>query len=207
MDTLVRDPYHSLLSALPGDMTARDFMRWKDRDSFEQFERGEIDEPEFFRRYYRTDTPPEWRDRLQRPEKIKKELFRNPVHFLPGMEDLLKTLHARPGVRVGVASNYSRWYHAILRKRPEIEQFAHYLFFSCEVGHRKPDRAYYEAIHAGLRRDFPDLREDSLLFLDDREVNVAGAREAGWRAVLFREAAAALPLIEQFLESDEWVVK
>ena len=206
MDTLVRDPYHRMLANLPADMARRDLFRWKDQSAFQAFERGEIDEPEFFRRYYRTDTPEEWRARLPRPEKFKKELLRS-VDFITGMDEVLRDVYQDPRTRVGLASNYSRWYHDILRLRPEIEPQTDYLFFSCELGVRKPDGGYYHKIFEGLRRDLPDLMPEHVLFLDDRETNVAGARAAGWQAALFGEgtndpagnSAAARADIERFL--------
>jgi putative hydrolase of the HAD superfamily len=51
---------------------------------------------------------------------------------------------------------------------------------SCEVRLIKPDRAIYERCLEGLA-----LPPDQLLFIDDREVNVAAAREAGLRALRF----------------------
>lgn len=203
MDTLVRDPYHRMLANLPADLPRRDLFRWKDQSSFRAFERGEIDEPEFFKRYYRADTPEDWRARLPRPEKIKKELMRG-VDFIAGMEAVLRELSAHPTARVGLASNYSRWYHEILRMRPEIETLADYLFFSCEIGARKPDREYYDRIFAGLRRDLPELTAERVLFFDDRQTNVDGALAAGWQAALFDQGpegpAAARAAIERFLE-------
>ena len=198
MDTLVRDPYHRLLEILPSELQTRDFFRWKNQTAFQEFERGEIDEPEFFKRYYREDTPPEWRDRLWRPEKIKKELLRA-CGFIPGMDDLLREQHGRPDVKTGLASNYSRWYHDILKLRPEIEPLSDYVFISCELGIRKPDAGYYDTIFEGLRRDLPDLRPEEVFFLDDRQKNIEGARSRGWSGAVFESTQQARGELETWL--------
>ena len=57
-------------------------------------------------------------------------------------------------------------------------QFDH-LFYSCLLGHAKPSEQYFEQ---ALRR--LSLPGDSVLFLDDREVNVAAARSVGLHAEL-----------------------
>jgi len=51
---------------------------------------------------------------------------------------------------------------------------------SCEVRLIKPERAIYERCLAGIA-----LRPEQALFIDDREVNVLAAREAGLRALRF----------------------
>ncbi|MDN3356527.1 HAD family phosphatase [Actinomadura sp. DC4] len=55
------------------------------------------------------------------------------------------------------------------------------LTYSCEIGVAKPDRRAYEIVAQRLGVEPRDC-----LFLDDREVNVLAAREAGMRAEVFR---------------------
>jgi putative hydrolase of the HAD superfamily len=56
-------------------------------------------------------------------------------------------------------------------------------YFSYQFGRTKPNRAIYEAVAVKLGLPGPDI-----FFLDDSEKNVAGAREAGWRAMRFTGA-------------------
>ncbi len=184
MDTLVEDPYHRMFDR---DFPIALFRRWKDRLSFEEFERGEISEAEFFRRYYLPATPPEVRALLPKPRRLKKEMFRF-IRPLPGMVELARALSARPLTSVGIASNYSEWYEHVLALRPELRSLARYLFFSCELGIRKPHPQYYERITAALRSAGAIGSAGQIVLIDDREVNVAAAREAGWVALRFSSA-------------------
>lgn len=53
-------------------------------------------------------------------------------------------------------------------------------FYSCHMGVRKPDPDYFRSILKSIR-----LAGSEVLFLDDHDVNVASAREAGLHAALF----------------------
>ena len=53
-------------------------------------------------------------------------------------------------------------------------------FYSCRMGVAKPSAAYFRAIVQAL-----DLSPESLLFLDDKEVNVGAARAEGFHAARF----------------------
>ena len=53
-------------------------------------------------------------------------------------------------------------------------------FYSCYLGAAKPEAAYFSTILREL-----DLPEQSVLFLDDREENVAAANQAGLRATFY----------------------
>ena len=179
MDTLVVDPYHDLLANFPSGLTPRDFFRHKNQDVFEAFERGEISENEYFRAYYKPDVPEEKLKILPTPASLKKKMYRS-VSFLDGIADLLNEIHGRPDLRLGVASNYSMWYREILAKRGEIETWMDYLFFSCEMGVRKPDPAYYELIENSLKKAHPALRGEQIFFTDDRDKNLTAAHQRGW---------------------------
>ncbi|MEI8281722.1 MAG: HAD-IA family hydrolase, partial [Armatimonadota bacterium] len=61
-------------------------------------------------------------------------------------------------------------------KYPAIEGIQH-LVASFQLGHFKPEPAIYAAFCDRLGWEASDL-----VFLDDSEVNVVAAREAGWQA-------------------------
>jgi len=207
MDTLVRDPFFPVLGDIMRrtGLSRRDFRGARRHEVFEDFERGEVSEAEFFRNFYRLDLEPGLREVLPSPRLLKKRMFRS-VSFLPEIPEILTKLAEEAvsrNFRLGIASNYSRWYREVLAHRPEIEGAFHYLFFSCELGIRKPEPDYYGHIETSLQRDWPDLRPEDILFLDDREGNLTPARERGWKAYLFRggqELKQALPsLLDDFL--------
>ena len=64
-------------------------------------------------------------------------------------------------------------------------------YFSCEVGVAKPEPAVYDLVATELAVDRSDI-----YFFDDRPVNVAAAREAGWRAHVYESPRAAAAMLE-----------
>jgi len=84
------------------------------------------------------------------------------------------------GVKTGILSNIGDAMEAGIRARcPWLEGFAH-CTFSHRLGVAKPDRAIYLKAAEGL-----GVTVERILFIDDREENVAGAREVGMVGVRF----------------------
>jgi putative hydrolase of the HAD superfamily len=96
--------------------------------------------------------------------------------------DTLEVLRAarRRGHELAVFSNAPRDLAAAVAVRAEMALFET-LVFSSEIGLTKPDP---RAFAAALRR--LGRTSGEVLFIDDRAANVAGAREAGLRALHFR---------------------
>jgi putative hydrolase of the HAD superfamily len=109
----------------------------------------------------------------------------------PDAAVLLRELSAR-GVRVGILSNAPAELAAVARE----SDWAGYVtdwFFSGELRMAKPDRAIFESVAAGL-----GLPASELLFFDDRQVNVDGARAAGWIAELWTSGERTRDVIASF---------
>jgi putative hydrolase of the HAD superfamily len=67
------------------------------------------------------------------------------------------------------------------------------LFFSCDIGLRKPDPAIYRYVLSKL-----ELSAAEVGFTDDLETNVTAARAQGMKAVQFRDT-------QQFIaDTKEW---
>jgi putative hydrolase of the HAD superfamily len=96
----------------------------------------------------------------------------------PDAMSLLKTLSDR-GLRVGVLSNATLEMATAARATPWAEYITDW-FFSCELRLAKPDPAIYHHVTKELA-----LPADSVLFIDDRLVNVNAALDAGWNAHLW----------------------
>jgi len=71
-----------------------------------------------------------------------------------------------------------------LDRLPWIAAIGH-RFYSGRMGLVKPDRKIYDELARGIGADPAEI-----VFIDDREENVEGARRAGMRAVRFTDAAA-----------------
>lgn len=107
---------------------------------------------------------------------------------------LLPRLAAR--VPLYVFSNTNRAHHEEFARRfaQALEPFSR-VFVSHELGRRKPEREAFEAIAREI-----GAPANRILFLDDLEENVGGARAAGMHAVLVRSPgdvqAAASPWLK-----------
>lgn len=171
MDTVVRDPYREALSAAT-DTPLRVLFEHRDPDLYPALERGEIDEHAYWdhHRALGIEVDP---DRFHR-------MRRAGTTWLPGMRELLDDL---AGVVPRVAaSNYPVWVEQLAA---EVlgDRFDRVLA-SCHLGARKPDPRFYERLLTEL-----GLAPRQVAFVDDREVNVAAARELGLPAHRFEGAA------------------
>ncbi|EMY76422.1 haloacid dehalogenase-like hydrolase [Leptospira weilii serovar Ranarum str. ICFT] len=175
MDTLIKDPFHSALyKILPGESREK-FIRGRERNSFLEFEKGLIEEEEFFERFYL----PEYRNEdLPDPRKIKELMF-GKVRLITETVEIVKQLK-NGGNKLVLASNYSVWYKE-LRKFPEMQEvFSQFdqLYFSCELGTRKPAEEYFQWIQT----DYPGMR---YVLIDDNTTNVESAGYMGWDTFQF----------------------
>ncbi len=106
----------------------------------------------------------------------------------PGLELFVAEAHRR-GIALWCLSNdVSRWSEK-LRRRFALEHAFRGFVVSGDVGIRKPDRGLYEAL---LRR--VGCAPERVVFVDDREQNVAAARAMGIVGLRFTPNASATPL-------------
>ncbi len=221
MDTLVREPYPLVVRDLLANLASQEnshknsdknsheslyenffekFLKVKNRSAAHAFERGEISQREYFRDFYLEDISEAMYLVLPRPEKVKKMLFRQ-LTYLPGMQNLLENLQRRPNLLTGIASNYSEWYKIILQKLPKLQN-CDYLFFSCELGYRKPQAEYYQSINQALLQETTKIQSpQDILFIDDRKVNINGAKKANWNTFLMQGANANAYEVSQAVEN------
>ncbi|RZL00873.1 MAG: HAD family phosphatase [Rubrivivax sp.] len=108
-----------------------------------------------------------------------------PGHLAPmaATVDWIERL-ARAGTRLHFLSNMPRPYaEHLVREHAFLKHFRSGVF-SCEVGQIKPEAAIFET----AARQF-GLAPAACVFIDDHAGNVAAARQWGWRAVQFADAA------------------
>jgi len=172
MDTLVAEPFFERAPAFLG-LSLSELMEAKHPTAWAEFERGEIDEPTLFARFFRDG-------RAFDGQGLKRELTGD-YRWVPGMESLLASLH-RAGYVVHALSNYPDWY-LLIEQRLGLSRYLEWSFVSCRTGLRKPDeRAFLGALEA------LGVAPGECLFVDDREENCAVARRLGLRALRFRSA-------------------
>ncbi len=86
------------------------------------------------------------------------------------------------GFKIAILSNMGEDLLAHMRENFGWLDRFHHLTWSCELDTVKPEPAIY--LHTLERLG---VREEDALFLDDKPENIAGAREIGLHALLFRD--------------------
>jgi FMN hydrolase / 5-amino-6-(5-phospho-D-ribitylamino)uracil phosphatase len=176
MDTLVVDPFREVMPEFFG-LTLNELIRVKHPTAWVRFERAELDEQSFLSTFFK--------DGRQFDHAAFKARVREAYAWVPGMEDVLRSLAAR-GVGMHALSNYPCWYTWI-DERLGLSRYLSWSFVSCHTGVRKPDRAAYENALAQL-----ECAPEECVFVDDRAQNCEAARAVGMRAIEFSGDAEAL---------------
>lgn len=96
-----------------------------------------------------------------------------------GVVDTLQRLTGA-GITVACLTNDTTEWSALLRRRFHLDRHIHHWYVSADIGVRKPDPRAYDALLRGL-----GVPASRVLFVDDRGPNLAAAREAGMRTILF----------------------
>jgi HAD superfamily hydrolase (TIGR01509 family) len=172
LGTVVRDPFYDVMPAFFG-MELRELLAVKHPTRWLDFECGLLNEQDFLHGFFadgRSFDHPAFLGAIEQA-----------YAWLPGMEDLLKTLVGQ-GVPLHALSNYPVWYRRIERQLG-LSRFLAWSFVSCETGIRKPDAAAY----TGPARTLGIAPQDCL-FVDDRPENVSAAKAVGMDALLFCNA-------------------
>jgi HAD superfamily hydrolase (TIGR01509 family) len=84
------------------------------------------------------------------------------------------------GLHCGLATNQQNLRGTYMRKSLGFETIFDEQFYSFELGFAKPDAGYFQAI-----MDRISVAPNRILFIDDHDGNVAGAREIGIHSELF----------------------
>ena len=141
---------------------------------YERHERGEIGVEAYLssvgRRLGIELTPQQW-------EQGWLDLLLDPVK---GIEALVDSVD--PRLKKAVFSNTNASHAAVFERRyGELLARFDRVFLSNELGLRKPEQQAFERVAAEL-----GVAPQRVLFLDDNEANLAGARAVGMRTVLVR---------------------
>lgn len=100
-------------------------------------------------------------------------------HILPGVTAWGRALKA-DGLTLGILSNMPRDFLERYRTRIDFFIEADLALFSCECGLVKPESAIYKELISRLK-----LEPREIVFFDDIEANVEGARKEGINAFLW----------------------
>jgi FMN hydrolase / 5-amino-6-(5-phospho-D-ribitylamino)uracil phosphatase len=171
MDTLVHDPFRGALEAATG-MPADEVFARRDPETYPAFERGEIDEAEFWARHRQRGIPVD----VERFHALR----RSETWLLPGITELLDEL-AGAVTRIA-ATNYPVWIDELAGG--VLDGRVDHVVASCRIGVRKPDPAFYDRVV-----EVAGVPASGVRLVDDRHRNVDGARAVGIRSHRFAGVA------------------
>ena len=172
MDTVIVDPYRSAVMAGTG-MDTTEAHRFTDPDAWPAFERGEIDEADYARRFFATGD--------HRLDLVAFNEAREAGYaFVPGMRELLVDL--APHVTLYAASNYPVWIEP-LRERFALDGYFAAIWASHHLGVRKPEPEFFSRLLAEIAEP-----AQACMFVDDRRRNCEAAASTGMRVHLFKGA-------------------
>ncbi len=84
------------------------------------------------------------------------------------------------GIGCHLATNQQSYRRAIMNDQRGYGAWFDQSFYSCDLGLAKPDPAYFRHILSAI-----DRPASSVLFIDDNEANIAGAKSVGLHAELY----------------------
>ena len=119
-------------------------------------------------------------EKWSQSEKLKQIL--DVMLSIHSYEDNLHLFQSirRTGIKCYLASNQQASRALYMSEVLNYRSLFEGEFYSCFVGAAKPDQQFFKAVLSKVGLD-----EASILFIDDREENVEGARRLGFQAALY----------------------
>lgn len=139
------------------------------------YESGKISTEEFFARIKRV-----FKNKYDQP-LLHRAWYAILAEEVDGMRQLVENVSRHEPVYLLSNTNELHFEYA-LKNYPVLGLFTHH-FVSYRIGAMKPSAEIYRHVIRSLGK-----KPDELLFVDDTEKNVLGARNAGMRSELFRDA-------------------
>jgi putative hydrolase of the HAD superfamily len=105
--------------------------------------------------------------------------FEQTLKPIPGMTDLLDEL-VKSNFELAILSDTSEVFS---ESRSKLDTYKHFkkIFLSFEIGYLKPEAGAYQTVI-----DYFKLQPEEILFIDDKEENIAAAIAMGMRGVVFQ---------------------
>lgn len=107
---------------------------------------------------------------------------------------LIKNLKEK-GIKCFLATNQEKYRLDYFKNELNLSRVFDGIFCSCEWGCRKPDKEFFDR----MMSEIPGIKKEEIMFCDDREVNIAKAKEYGFATYLYRDFADFKSKISSFL--------
>lgn len=175
LEKVLLDSWHKILDYRQLNSVSKSkFYEFDTSDVRKNFHLGKITEEEFLNRFI------EFVGANVAVEELKS-LIRESLTLYPDVLQIVKSI--RNNHRVVLASNFSKEWSKYVTEKYEFIKFFDALFFSCDVGIRKPDVQFYSKI----LNEF-NVTPEECIFIDDKERNITGAESLGMKTILYKNA-------------------
>lgn len=125
------------------------------------------------------------------PDEVIERFTRFPRGLYPGAVDVVASVP--DDVVTGVLSNTNPLHWDDQADAEAIRGLCQHAFLSYLLGAVKPDREIFDLVANEL-----GIEPGHILFLDDNQINVDGARAAGWSAEVAKGPAEAAAALERY---------
>lgn len=157
---------------------------------WEESDRGALSTEELIRGFV-NQNPSYEKEILEAHKNVGKciELF---PYVIEWMTDLKKR-----GYQLYILSNYAEYTFEQTKEKMAFLPFMAGTVFSYECKWIKPEKEIYEYICSKYQ-----LKPEECVFLDDRQLNVESAQNAGWKGIVFENYQQAREDLNQLLKND-----
>ncbi|MGD0223338.1 MAG: HAD family phosphatase [Terriglobia bacterium] len=168
------EDYEPLREAIGADAVSFQEIYWRNRDAYD---RDVLDNRAYWQKVALAAGVPFSIDEMEKWAALDCQIWDRPNAV---MVEWVRVLRRR-GLKLAVLSNISRYVGNYFRRTAQWLELFDHLCFSGELGIVKPNPAIYRVCLEAL-----GVPASQALFIDDREVNIAGAHAAGIHGILFR---------------------
>lgn len=121
--------------------------------------------------------------------------FHNEVHFDQRVLDLVLELKSR-GIKIYGASNQEHHRAKYLLEHTDLKKYINEFFISAHLGVKKPESQFYQKVINEIK-----VQPEDIMYWDDDEENVEGAKQRGIRGHLYTDFATFQAKIHQYFHT------
>jgi len=90
----------------------------------------------------------------------------------------------KKGIKCCLGTKQEKYRAAYIRKDMGFEKIFDDLYISCEIGHKKPEKEFFEFIQNDLAKKY-SIRKNEIMLWDNKEENIAASKKLGWQSYLY----------------------
>lgn len=124
------------------------------------------------------------REKLTESVDELKQRLRDSIVCYEHVRAVAVALHGQ-GYALGIMSNHSTEWFDFIAATFKFAEFCppHRTIVSQTVNAAKPSAAIMEKLYEAYQKDFPEIKKDQILFLDDTAANIKAADDYGFKGI------------------------